>query len=155
GVKDMKLRLGLLWERLVHDNLIARWLKYRSLTVVYGYFTFQALSTAVQFDLFTLLAEKGRMRRSEIAKALAISEKSARTLLSLLHSVDMVKTTLFSSIEDPVYESTYFGKHYLNRNSPLQITSIIESFHFISYKAMYHYYESLKTGRNVGLDELP
>ncbi len=149
------LRLKLLWQRLLLDNFIVKMMKNKALMVIYGPIFFEGLSAAIQFDLFNLLATRGPMKRSEIAKALNITEKNARNMLALLVSVDIVKKKWFSSHEDPVYKNSFLAKHYFNRNSPLEITSIIGWFHFISYKAMYYYYDSVKENTNVGLKEMP
>ncbi len=151
----MRNRLKLIWQRLLLDNFIVKMMKDRVLMIMYGPFFFQGLSAAIQFDLFTILSSRGPMRRSEIAQTLGISIKSARNLLTLLVSVNLIKTKFFGDSEDPTYKNTFLGKHYFNRNSPLQITSIVHWFHFITYKAMYSYFDSLKSGRNVGLKEIP
>lgn len=151
----MKNKLKLFSRRLLLDNYFVTQKKKKFLTAACGFFFSEGLSAALRLDLFTLLDTNGPMRRSEIAKALNIPEKSARNLLSLLVSVDFVKLKFWSNPDDPTYGNTFLGKHYLSKKSPLEISGIIIGwFHFISYKAMYHYHDAIKAGTNVGLQEL-
>lgn len=148
-------RVGLFWRRLLMDNFVIRWAKRQAQLTIFGPVNFQGLSAAIRFDLFTLLAERGTMKRSEIARELTISDRSARNLLTLLVSGGVLKKARSKDPNDPAYRNVILGQHYLNRKSPHQITALVEMYHFIFYRGMFHYFESLKSERPEGLMELP
>lgn len=115
--------------------------------VLGGHIFFQTLSAAVQLDLFSTLARLGPLSRREIADQLGIPEKPARILLLGCTALRLLHR------EGDFYHNSELAQRFLTRGTPGNLVPIIEWQHFINYRAMYHFCNALREGRNVGLAE--
>jgi hypothetical protein len=112
-----------------------------------GHIFFQTLRTAVQLDLFTLLAKEGALTRQEIAKKLDIAEQPMRivvlglTVCGLLHK------------NGATYTNSPLAQTFFVKDSPLRITAYVELQHRAMYKGLFWMLESVRENRNVGLKE--
>lgn len=111
-----------------------------------GHIFFQTLAAAVQLDLFGLLSRTGPLSRNEIARELDIEEQPARILLLGCTALELLSKT------GELYSNSSVAEKLLVRTSPGNIVAIVEWQHFINYRAMYHFYDALRAGKNVGLD---
>jgi len=124
----------------------------RMLPVLFGPIYFQALSSAVRFGLFTKLAERRRMTRSDIAAALGIGDKEARVLIDVLVTLGLVKRSRAGG--EPTYRNPWPSTLYFSDKSQYRINAIVQWYNHIVYKPMYHFYDALRAGQNVGLQEI-
>ncbi len=150
-LSPLKSRLQLLMVRNVLEPLVIQPYQRRMLPVLFGPIYFQALSAAVRFDLFTLLDQRGELTLSEIAEALEIDPKEARVLLDVLVTLGFIQKR---PSEEASYYNHWLTKWYLSESSPLNIKAVVDWYHYICYKPMYHFFEALKTGQNEGLVEI-
>jgi ubiquinone/menaquinone biosynthesis C-methylase UbiE len=138
--------LSLVWQRWQE-----RWLLRRPLAQMYhligGHIYFQTLSSAVQLDLFTLLARRGALTRAQIAGELKLAEKPTRILLLGLVTLGLLRH------RGGAYTVTRLADQMFNRDRPRNIADIVLWQHFINYRAMAHFHEALHANRNVGLRE--
>src|SRR5215475_11766860 len=87
-----------LWDRYV-TLPVTRWVEgvllrrqFERLYLVFGgHIFFQTLRTAVQLDLFSLLAKKGPMSREQIASRLGIHDQPARIVILGLTVVGLLR----------------------------------------------------------------
>ncbi|HCZ17311.1 MAG: Demethylspheroidene O-methyltransferase [Candidatus Accumulibacter phosphatis] len=112
-----------------------------------GHIFFQTLRTAVQLDLFTLLAQEGPLTRQEIAKRLGIAEQPARIMVLGLTVTGLLRKS------GAKYSNTYVSKLLLDKNSPRKITAYVELQHRAMYKGLYWMLEAVREYKNVGLKE--
>ena len=138
--------LSLAWQRWQE-----RWLLRRPLNHMYhligGHIYFQTVSTAVQLDLFTLLARRGPLTRPQLALELKIAEQPTRILLLGLVTLGLLRR------RGATYANTRLADQMLNRDRPRNIADIVLWQHFINYRAMAHFHAALLANRNVGLSE--
>ena len=137
------------WVMRMVERLFLRRMFFQTYLVMGGHIYFQTLSAAVQFDLFTLLARKGRLSRSQIASDLGLEEKPARIVLLGCTSLGLLKKH-----RDGTYSNTFLSRRLLNGERRDNILPIIKWQHFINYRAMFHFAEALKSNANVGLREI-
>lgn len=118
-----------------------------NLTMIFGgHIYFQTLYAAVKLDLFSLLANRGPMSQEEIASALGIESQPARILLLGLTSVNLLKK------DAEQYSNVPIGNMLLCKEAPRNLVKAIEWEHEIVYQGMFHFYESLKANKNLGLE---
>jgi ubiquinone/menaquinone biosynthesis C-methylase UbiE len=117
--------------------------------VLGGHLFFQALSAAVQLQLFDVLSAKPRLTRAQIAKSLGIAEKPARILLLSCTAVGLIKKS------GEKYSNSSLAEQYLTRKAAGSFVPIVMWQHYINYKAMFRFCDALKANRNVGLEEFP
>jgi SAM-dependent methyltransferase len=141
---DRYVRLPL--TRFVEGVVLRRQVE-RLYLVFGGHIFFQTLRTAVQLDLFTLLAEEGPLTREEIARRLGIAEQPARIVLLGLTAVGLVRKSGRS------YSNSHLAGILLTKGSPRKITAYVELQHRAMYKGLYWLLESVREYRNVGLKE--
>jgi ubiquinone/menaquinone biosynthesis C-methylase UbiE len=101
----------------------------------------------MKLKLFTLLDQKGRLTRQQIAQHLGIAEQPARILL-----LGCTATGLLRKHGD-LYSNTYLAKRLLVQGKPGCIESYVELEHLVMYKAMPWMYEAIRENRNAGLQE--
>lgn len=114
-----------------------------------GHIYFQSLSAAVEFDLFNVLEKMGPSSEVQIAKSLNINEQACRILLLPLTTLDLLK------LIDDKYSNSKIANYFLCSSSPHQVLNVVRWQHFINYKAMYHFFDSIKSNANIGLSEFP
>ncbi|WP_199350975.1 methyltransferase [Haliangium ochraceum] len=110
-----------------------------------GYTFFQLLSSAVELELFTLLAERGPLTQTELAEALDIELLPLRVLL-----LGCVTQGLLKKKRDR-YRNSYIAQTYLSRSSEKNIISMVRWQNHINYRPMGAMYESLRANENRGL----
>ncbi len=54
-----------------------------------------------------------------------------------------------------LYSNSLIARIYLESQSPKNIINIVKWQHFINYQALFHFYDSLKANKNLGLAEFP
>lgn len=111
-----------------------------------GAIFFQTLSAAVQFDLFGLLKKQGKLTLAEIARHLKIEEQPARILLLGCTTLELLHRS------GATYSNSEMAERLLVRDEPDSLVPIIEWQHFINYRAMYWFHDSIKSNRNLGLN---
>jgi len=143
-----------LWDRWVAlpvtrlvEGIVLRRQVERLYLVFGGHIFFQTLRTAVQLDLFTLLAREGPLTRQQIARRLGVADQPARIVVLGLTVVGLLRK---------------HGKHYSNshlaailfvKDSPRKITSYVELQHRAMYKGLYWMFDAVREYRNVGIKE--
>ena len=111
-----------------------------------GYYAFQFLYAAVEFDLFTLLGKDG-LTREEIIERLQIAEHPARILLLGCVSLGLIRK------EGSRYICSEVAAATLTADSPWDQRSLVRFGHEISYRPMWWFCEALRKGTNEGLRE--
>ena len=113
-----------------------------------GHAFFQILSAAIQFKLFEIIESAGQLDETQIANLLHLSKRSTRMLLLGCTALGLIEKR----------NSVYINKSDVTR---LFLTSCENTFapmvlwlHLITYKPMFHLYESLKSDTNEGLREI-
>ena len=114
-----------------------------------GHIFFKILNCGVQFDLFSLLDENHPMNLGELAKKLGIEEYPAKVLLLGCVSLGLLKK------EGELYSNTHIARKFLSRKSSKNIIDIVAWQAQINYLPMSYFYDSVKSGSNVGLSHLP
>lgn len=148
--------LGRLWTRYVAlpvtrfvEGIILRRQMERLYLVFGGHIFFQTLRTAVQLDLFTLLANEGPLTRQEIARRLGIADQPTRIVVLGLTVAGLLRKRRSR------YSNSYLAGILLAKNSPRKITAYVELQHRAMYKGVYWLLDSVREYRNVGLKEFP
>lgn len=113
-----------------------------------GHILFQTLYSAVEFDLFTKLWEYKKLNIAEICEHLNIKKQPARVLL-----LGLVNTGILKRSSDGYYSNSTSADILLTRHSPKNLISYVKLQHHIMYKGMFHFYDSLKAYKNLGLEE--
>lgn len=151
----MKKRMAILrngakhWFARIGERLVMGRLSKQAYMLMAGHIYFQTLSAAVQLELFTLLARRGRLDLANIAKSLGIEEKPARILLLGCTTLGLLRRH-----RDGTYSNTRLSSELFNADKPRNIRPIIRWQHFINYQALYSFGEALKANRNVGLESI-
>lgn len=114
-----------------------------------GHIFFQTLRTAVQLDLFSLLAREDLLTRQQIAGKLGIAEQPARIMLLGLTVVGLLRK------RGQRYGNTYLSKLLFTKDSPRRIVAYVELQHRAMYKGLYWMLEAVREYRNVGIREFP
>ena len=134
--------------RFVEGVLLRRQME-RLYLVFGGHIFFQTLRTAVQLDLFTLLAKEGPLTRQEIAKRLGIAEQPARIVILGLTVTGLLRK------QGNSYSNSHLARVLLAKDSPRKITAYVELQHRAMYKGLYWMLESVREYKNVGIKEFP
>lgn len=119
------------------------------LMVFGGHILFQTLYAAVELDLFNKLSEHKELSLAQISKLLDIQQQPARILLLGLTSTKILKRT-----EAGLYSNSAVAEAALTSHSPKNIISYVKLQHHVMYKGMFHFLESLKANKNIGLKEI-
>lgn len=117
--------------------------------VIAGHIFFQSLSAAVQFNLFDLIESTGPISEQEMAKHLKIEQQPCRILLLPLTANKLL------TLNNGKYSNSTVARYFLCSSSPQNVLNIIKWQHFINYKAMFHFYDSIVANKNLGLKEFP
>jgi cyclopropane fatty-acyl-phospholipid synthase-like methyltransferase len=110
-----------------------------------GHILFQGLSSGVRFDLFTLLEKNPGLHLEDIATKLNIDKYPCRILLLSLTASRILKK------KGSKYYNTRVSRVFLVKGSRFEMTNIILWQHFINYRAMFYFYESIRANTNLGL----
>ncbi len=112
-----------------------------------GYWKSQALFTAVEFDIFTII-NQGKLTAKEISQAIRANERATEMLLNALVSLD-----LLTKLEG-YYTNAAISNCYLIKGSPNYLGDFIHHFHNMTDTwAMLR--ETIETGNPVSLKDLP
>ena len=103
--------------RFVEGVLLRRQVE-RLYLVFGGHIFFQTLRTAVQLDLFTLLAKEGALTRQEIGKRLGISDQPARIVVLGLTATGLLRK------RGRRYSNSHVAGILFVKDSPRKITSV-------------------------------
>lgn len=143
-----------LWNRLVRlpltrfvEGVVLRRYADRFYLLFGGHIFFQTLRSAVELDLFSLLAKHRRLTRQEIAGYLGIEEQPARILLLGCTAVGLVRK------KGETYRNSYLAQRLFVKGKPGNVTSYVELEHRVMYKAMPWMCDAIRQNRNVGLNE--
>lgn len=117
--------------------------------ILSGYACFEALYCATKLDLFTLLSASPGLTQREIQNRLKLQAQPARVLLMSCMALKLIYPEGKGFINAPIAEV------YLSRKSSKNLIAVIEAHHEIVYRPMFHLHESLKKGRNRGLQVFP
>ncbi|GGV58704.1 methyltransferase [Streptomyces spectabilis] len=118
-----------------------------------GYHFFQAMAAACEFDLFTFLSRNPKSSQEQIHKHLGITPYATRALLFALATARLVERE--EGGERPVYRNSKAAEKFLSHDSQYCMVPIVRRARQVYYRPMFFLYESLKTGRHVGLDDVP
>jgi hypothetical protein len=119
--------------------------------VLGGYAYFQALVAGYRLGLFEYLARNASGRtREQIARELKITPYAARVLLLSLCSLNLLKKGPRES-----YRNAPLASYFLLAGSPENVLDTIEAHHSLIYQPMFHLVESMKQGKNLGLEVFP
>ena len=145
-----------MWDRYVTlpttrfvEGIILRRQIERLYFVFGGHIFFQTLRTAVQLDLFTLLAREGPLTRQQIAARLHIDEQPARIVVLGLTVTGLLRK------RGAHYSNSHLAGTLFVKDSPRKITAYVELQHRAMYKGLYWMLESVREYRNVGIKEFP
>jgi ubiquinone/menaquinone biosynthesis C-methylase UbiE len=139
-------RVAALGRRFVEDTWLNRQ-RERIYLLMGGHIFFQTLSAAVEFDLFSLLADHPGLTCTEIAERLSIASKPARILLLGCTTTGLLRK------KGARYHNTRFGGRLFSKQFDGNLIPIVRWQHYINYKAMYHFSDAIRANRNVGLNE--
>lgn len=114
-----------------------------------AHYRFQYLAAAVEFDLFTLLAERPGLTKQELAARLELRETPIRTLLLCLGAVGLVRKDGDRFFNSPLAD------RYLTKNRPDNFLARVRMGRLLTYRGMGSFYEALKSDANVGLGDVP
>jgi len=136
-----------LFARRFVEGILLRRQAERFYLVFGGHLFFQTLRAAVEFDLFSLLAQSPGLDRSGIAERLGIAEQPARIMLLGLTASGFLRK------RGERYFNTWLTTDLLTKESPRNVLSYVRLQHHVMYRGMPHFYESIRQYRNVGLAE--
>jgi SAM-dependent methyltransferase len=142
------------WDRFVSlplrrfvEGILQRRQLERLYLVFGGHIFFQTLRTAVQLDLFTLLAQMGPLTRDEIAVRLRIAAQPTRIVV-----LGLTVTGLLRKRGDR-YSNSHLAKILFVKDSPRKITSYVELQHRAMYKGLYWMLDAVREYKNIGIKE--
>jgi hypothetical protein len=131
----------------IYEKILVKPAVERFYLVFGGHIFFETLYAAVKFNLFDILKQRPGLDVTEIAQALGIAEQPARILLLGLTSTKLLVK------KNHKYHNSHLSKRLFVSASPKNIIPYVLLEHHGMYKAMPHFYESLKQNRNIGLSE--
>lgn len=140
-------RIGNWVQRFLLERMLLRRAYERMYLILGGHIFFQTLSAAVELDLFSLLEQRKKMTRKEIATALKCAEQPIRILLLGCTALGLLRK------RGAFYSNTFLSSRLLVRNVSKNIIDIVRWQHHINYSAMRHFAEAIRTNTNVGLQE--
>ena len=143
-VKKIWTSLELFYLKNIYEKIIIRKQARDFLYVMFGPIYFQALSSAVRLDLFSLLNKHRKLTLLQISEHLELKEKPTRILLSTLTALGFIKRKLQKSTSQIYYKNSFTSNIYLTHGKKYSLIPIIDWYHHIVYKPMFHFYESLK-----------
>ena len=113
-----------------------------------GHVFFQTLRSAVNLDVFTLLARSPGASLPRLAELAGVERKPMRILL-----LGCVALGLIEKREG--YYNSAIAERLLNRDSPRNVAATVEFAHHLVYRPMFHMADAIRENRNVGLSEFP
>jgi SAM-dependent methyltransferase len=117
--------------------------------VLGGHIHFQTLSAANRLGVFDIIHKHKCVTRKELAALLKIEEQPCRILLLGLTTSKLLKK------KGEQYYNSKLTEIYLVSTSPKTLKNVVDWQHFINYRAMPYFYESILQNTNVGLKEFP
>lgn len=114
-----------------------------------GHILFQTLYSAVELELFEHVSENSKLSMEQISEKIGIDKQPTRILL-----VGLVSSGILKRDEAGLYSTTSkLIDDTLKKDSPKNLISYVKLQHHVIYKGMFHFLESLKQYKNVGLKE--
>lgn len=114
-----------------------------------GHIFFQSLSSAVRMDLFTLIHQKPGIDLDEICSLLKIERQPGRILLLSLVTTGLVKK------KGHGYYNSRASDAFLVKGKKFDMRNMVLWQHFINYRAIFYFYESIQANSNLGLQVFP
>lgn len=148
SISTLKREISRMLEVYVIDKLFFGRIEKQFYQTLGGHILFETLFAAVEFDLFNLLDSHSSLNAKQIAHHLKLSEQSTKILLLGL------TTTGFLKLRYGRYQNSMMSKRYLLDRSPWKYTACVKWQHYINYKPLFKFYDSLKAGKNLGLNEI-
>jgi SAM-dependent methyltransferase len=108
---------------------------------------FQTLRTAVELDLFTILAQHPGAPLDRLAQLTGVDRRPMRIVLLGCTALQLVEK------RGPRYYNTPVSDSRLNRASPVNIVATVEFGHRIVYRAIFHLLDAVRMNTNAGLSE--
>jgi hypothetical protein len=119
-------------------------------TIVQGHCAFQLLYAGSELELFELLAaEADGLTLDEIAGRLGLERYPARVLCAGLGALGVLE------VSDGRYRNARVVTDRLLKDSPNSLRPMLAWQQHLVYKGMWHFTDSLREGRNLGLREFP
>jgi SAM-dependent methyltransferase len=112
-----------------------------------GHVFFQTLRSAVDLDVFTLLACNPGASLACLAELVGIEHKPMRILLLGCTALGLIEKRGDGYHNQPVAATL------LNRQQPGNIIATVQFAHHLVYRPMFHMCEAIRANRNVGLAE--
>ncbi len=146
-------KVELLFIRVFFEKIAARNQFKDFYHLLFGPIYFQTLSSAVRLDLFTLISQHNRPTQHLIQDQLKLEYKPARILLTTLTALGLIKKKNLRGGDKSYYKNTLFTQKFLIKDKPQSVIPIVEWYHYIVYKPMFYFYDSIVENKNVGLLE--
>jgi cyclopropane fatty-acyl-phospholipid synthase-like methyltransferase len=134
-------------QRHLLERVLLRRAYERVYSVVGGHIFFQTLRAAVELDLFSLLHERKRLTRQQIAAALECEEKPIRILLLGCTTLGLLRK------RGEWYSNTLLAGQLFVRSAPRNVIDVVRWQHHINYRPLFHFKEAIHANSNVGLQE--
>ena len=116
-----------------------------------GYAIFQALYAAAKLGIFSYLSENPNSTPKKIERALGLSSHPLRILLLSCCSINL----LSRDEKKGTYQNSPMAELRLSKHSPRNMLQVLEAYHSIIYRPMYHLTGSIRNSKNEGLNEYP
>lgn len=114
-----------------------------------GHMFFQSLSSAVRFDLFTFVNQRPGANLDEICGQLKIERQPGRILLLSLVTAGILKK------RGDKYFNSRAADNFLVKGKKFDMRNMVLWQHFINYRAMFYFFESIQANSNLGLQIFP
>jgi hypothetical protein len=114
-----------------------------------GHVFFQTLRSAVDLDVFTLLARNPGATLQRLAELAGVERKPMRILLLGCTALGLIDK------RGDGYSNGPAAERLLNRDSSGNIIAAVEFAHQLVYRPMFHLADAIRANRNVGLCEFP
>jgi methyltransferase len=119
--------------------------------VMNGYVYSQALATACDLDLFTILSANPGATQEELGPRMGLTAHGTRVLMLAVCAGGLVRR----DDETAGYRNTEVAERALVAGSPYSMLPFVQFNHRIQRPCSSHLTRALQEGRNAGLDEFP
>jgi hypothetical protein len=117
--------------------------------VLGGHVFFQTLRSAVELDIFTLLAHNPGTTLDGMAELVGVERKPMRILLLGCTALGLIEKRGDGFHNSPIAHS------FLNRDSEQNIIPAVQFAHHLVYRPMFHMSQAIRENKNIGLSEFP
>ena len=118
--------------------------------ILNGYINSEVLAASCELGLFSVLSQAEAMSLEDIAERLQLPLHSARVLLLACCAIHLIERDA-----DGLYRNTDIARTFLVPESPTCMLAFVRFNDQVQKKCCSRLTESLREGRNVGLDEFP